>query len=124
MNNVMSLYFINVTNCSKLFNYLLFLVNQRTGLCTAAIFGAWGFCGKGAEACFWAEDIGIKCVKPQGAFREVADEDAAQKLLEKGVIVVPGTALGENGKGHIRISYAVLEGNLRRAIGVMEGVLG
>ncbi len=71
-------------------------------------------------------DIGIKCVKPQGAFYaipEVEDENAAQKLLEKGVIVVPGTAFGEHGKGHIRISYAVSEENLRRAIGVMEGVL-
>ncbi len=71
--------------------------------------------------------MGIDCVKPQGAFYafpEVADEDAPQKLLEKGVIVTPGSAFGENGKGHIRISYAVSEGNLRRAIGVMERVLG
>jgi len=70
--------------------------------------------------------MGIKCVKPQGAFYafpEVGDEDAPQKLLEKGVIVVPGTAFGENGKGHIRISYAVSEENLRKAIGVMERVL-
>ena len=69
---------------------------------------------------------GIKCVMPQGAFYAfpaLDDEDAAQKLLEKGVIVVPGTAFGEHGKGHIRISYAVSEGNLRRAIGVMERVL-
>jgi aspartate aminotransferase len=71
--------------------------------------------------------MGIKCVKPQGAFYafpEVADEDAPRKLLEKGVIVTPGSAFGENGKGHIRISYAVSEGNLRRAIGVMERVFG
>ncbi|MGB8217043.1 MAG: pyridoxal phosphate-dependent aminotransferase [Candidatus Methanoperedens sp.] len=71
--------------------------------------------------------MGVKCVKPQGAFYafpEVTDEDAPQKLLEKGVIVTPGSAFGENGKGHIRISYAVSEGNLRRAIGVMERVLG
>ncbi|MDD5473619.1 MAG: pyridoxal phosphate-dependent aminotransferase [Candidatus Methanoperedens sp.] len=71
--------------------------------------------------------MGIKCVKPQGAFYafpEVADGDAPQKLLEKGVIVTPGSAFGENGKGHIRISYAVSEGNLRKAIGVMERVLG
>ncbi len=72
-------------------------------------------------------DIGIKCVKPQGAFYafpEVEDEGAALKLLEKGVIVVPGAAFGEHGKGHIRISYAVSEENLGRAIGVMERVLG
>ena len=71
-------------------------------------------------------EMGIKCVKPQGAFYafpEVEDEDAPQKLRKEGVLVVPGSAFGENGKGHIRISYATSEGNLRRAIGVMERVL-
>lgn len=70
--------------------------------------------------------MGIKCVKPQGAFYafpEIEDEDAAQKLLEKGVIVVPGTAFGEHGMGHIRISYATSEANLRTALGIMENVL-
>lgn len=71
-------------------------------------------------------EIGIKCVKPGGAFYafpEVEDENAALKLLEKGVIVVPGTAFGEHGKGHIRISYATSAENLRKALGVMERVL-
>lgn len=71
--------------------------------------------------------MGIKCVRPQGAFYafpEVEDEDAPAKLMKNGVIVTPGSAFGKNGKGHIRISYAVSEGNLRRAIGVMERVLG
>lgn len=70
--------------------------------------------------------IGIKCVKPQGAFYafpEVADEDAPQKLLEKGVIVTPGSAFGEKGKGHIRISYATSTENLRKALGIIEKVL-
>jgi aspartate aminotransferase len=71
-------------------------------------------------------DMGIKCVKPEGAFYafpEVEDEEAPQKLLKNGVIVVPGTAFGENGKGHIRISYAISEEKLKRAIGVMGKVL-
>ncbi len=71
-------------------------------------------------------DIGIKCVKPQGAFYafpEVEDEDAALKLLENGVIVVPGTAFGIHGRGHIRISYATSVENLGRALGIMERVL-
>ncbi|MFZ3383639.1 MAG: pyridoxal phosphate-dependent aminotransferase [Candidatus Methanoperedens sp.] len=70
--------------------------------------------------------MGIKCVKPEGAFYafpEVEDEEAPQKLLKNGVIVVPGSAFGENGKGHIRISYATSEENLRRALKVMERVL-
>ena len=39
------------------------------------------------------DSMGIKCVKPEGAFYafpEVEDEDAPQKLLKNGVIVVPG----------------------------------
>jgi len=71
-------------------------------------------------------DIGIKCVKPHGAFYafpEVEDENAALKLLEKGVIVVPGTAFGEHGKEHIRISYAASAENLKKALGIMERVL-
>ncbi len=71
-------------------------------------------------------EIGIKCVKPRGAFYafpEVEDEDAALKLLEKGVIVVPGTAFGIHGRGHIRISYATSAENLRKALGIMEKVL-
>jgi aspartate aminotransferase len=70
--------------------------------------------------------IGIKCVKPEGAFYafpEVEDENAALKLLKNGIIVVPGAAFGQNGKGHIRISYATSAENLRKALGVMEKVL-
>lgn len=70
--------------------------------------------------------MGIKCVKPKGAFYafpEVEDEEAPQKLLKNGVIVVPGSAFGKNGKGHIRISYATSEQNLRRALAVMGKVL-
>jgi aspartate aminotransferase len=70
--------------------------------------------------------MGIKCVKPEGAFYafpEVSDDDAPQKLLKNGIIVVPGLAFGENGKGHIRISYATSEEKLRRALAVMKTVL-
>ena len=70
--------------------------------------------------------MGIKCIKPQGAFYafpEVTDEDAATKLVKEGVIVVPGSAFGENGKGHIRISYSTSIENLKKALGIMERVL-
>ena len=71
-------------------------------------------------------DLGIKCVKPQGAFYafpQVEAEDAPQRLLKNGVVVTPGSAFGENGKGHIRISYAISEEKLKRAIGIMGKVL-
>ncbi|MBE0521453.1 MAG: pyridoxal phosphate-dependent aminotransferase [Candidatus Methanoperedenaceae archaeon] len=70
--------------------------------------------------------MGIKCVRPEGAFYafpEVAGEDAPQKLIENGVIVAPGTAFGKNGKGHIRLSYATSENNIRKALEIMEKVL-
>ncbi|MCX9012310.1 MAG: pyridoxal phosphate-dependent aminotransferase [Candidatus Methanoperedens sp.] len=70
--------------------------------------------------------MGIKCVKPQGAFYafpQVVDENAPQKLIKNGVIVVPGASFGENGKGHIRLAYSTSEENLRKALGVMERVL-
>ncbi len=70
--------------------------------------------------------IGIRCIKPGGAFYafpEVEDEDAAAKLLKRGVIVVPGIAFGENGGGHIRISYATSEENLRKALDIIKEVL-
>lgn len=71
-------------------------------------------------------EMGIKCVKPEGAFYafpEVDDENASQELLKNGVIVVPGEAFGANGKGHIRISYATSEENIRKALGIMGKVL-
>jgi len=70
--------------------------------------------------------MGIKCVKPRGAFYafpEVEDEEAPAKLIKNGVIVTPGSAFGENGKGHIRISYSTSEANLGKALAVMERVL-
>jgi aspartate aminotransferase len=71
-------------------------------------------------------EIGLKCVKPQGAFYafpEVADEDMPAKLIMKGVIVTPGSVFGENGKGHIRISYSTSEEKLRKALGIMASAL-
>ncbi len=70
--------------------------------------------------------MGIKCVKPNGAFYafpEIEDDYAPQKLMKNGVIVVPGSAFGVNGIGHIRISYATSEENLRKALSVMGKVL-
>jgi len=61
------------------------------------------------------EEMGIPCVRPEGAFYAFADisqfgmssYDFAMKLLEaENVAVVPGTAFGECGAGFIRCSYA------------------
>ena len=60
-------------------------------------------------------DIGLKCFEPRGAFyafpsvgvTDLSDEAFAEKLLmEERVAVVPGSAFGECGVGHVRACYA------------------
>ncbi len=60
-------------------------------------------------------DIGLSCVEPQGAFyvfpsikcTGLSSEEFSEMLLkEEKVAVVPGTAFGSCGEGHIRCSYA------------------
>jgi aminotransferase len=60
-------------------------------------------------------DMGLDLVEPQGAFyafpsvrsTTLDDEEFAERLLmEEKVAVVPGSAFGDGGRGHIRICYA------------------
>jgi aminotransferase len=61
-------------------------------------------------------EIGLRCFEPRGAFYcfpEVTDatglddEAFAQELLrEEHVAVVPGSAFGPSGAGHVRACYA------------------
>ena len=69
--------------------------------------------------------IGLVCPKPQGAFyvfpsiknTGYRSLDFAKELLhKKKVAVVPGTAFGPSGEGHIRISYASSFDNLKEAL--------
>jgi aminotransferase len=62
---------------------------------------------------------------PKGAFYAfpdisalgISDEAFAERLLqEERVAVVPGSAFGESGRGHVRICYAVSEEKLREAL--------
>ena len=59
--------------------------------------------------------IGLKCFEPKGAFYIFPDitssgltaEDFAEKLIRaEHVALVPGTAFGKSGTGHVRCSYA------------------
>jgi aminotransferase len=72
-------------------------------------------------------EMGLDMVEPRGAFYAfpsvastgLGDEDFAEKLLiEEKVAVVPGSAFGEAGRGHVRVCYAqkydLLEEALRR----------
>jgi len=68
---------------------------------------------------------GVLCPMPQGAFYAFPDigafgrpaaEVADYLLQEAGVAVLPGTAFGRNGEGHLRLSYANSMANIRRAL--------
>lgn len=66
--------------------------------------------------------IGLKAVRPSGAFYVLMDTApfapdevrVAERLLEAGVAVVPGTDFAA--LGHVRLSYATSEENLRKAL--------
>jgi aminotransferase len=76
-------------------------------------------------------EMGIDCFEATGAFYVFPEspwEDAgafAEALLqEEGVAVVPGTAFGEGGEGHLRCSYATGLSELREAMTRIERFLG
>lgn len=73
--------------------------------------------------------IGLSCFEPEGAFYVfpnvsgfgMTSEEVCEKLLyEFGVAIVPGTAFGDCGEGHARISYAYSVEHITRALERME----
>ncbi len=74
--------------------------------------------------------LGLKAVRPSGAFYVLLDtspfaEDevqAAERLLQAGVAVVPGTDFAAF--GHVRLSYATGEENLKKALERLARLLG
>ncbi len=68
---------------------------------------------------------GVSCFKPEGAFYAfpnisgtgLDEQDLANRLLNQvGVAVLPGTAFGEGGRGHLRLAYTNSEDNIRQAL--------
>jgi aminotransferase len=73
--------------------------------------------------------MGLTCFEPRGAFyafpsiavTSLSDEEFAEKLLhEERVAVVPGSAFGEQGRGHVRACYATSNENIERALEAIE----
>ena len=69
--------------------------------------------------------IGLDCYEPKGAFYAfpsikrtgLSSEEFAERLLmEERVAVVPGTAFGPSGEGHVRCSYATALSQLEEAL--------
>ena len=66
---------------------------------------------------------GFSCIKPRGAFYafpsydlDIPSADLAVKLAHQGVLCSPGTAFGDAGEKHLRISYAASEDNIEKGI--------
>ncbi|WP_407377267.1 pyridoxal phosphate-dependent aminotransferase [Methanobrevibacter sp.] len=68
-------------------------------------------------------DMGYETVNAEGAFYvfpKIDDEDFVMKAADAGVITVTGAAFGENGKGHVRMSYANSYENIKKAMDILE----
>ncbi|MBI2304878.1 MAG: aminotransferase class I/II-fold pyridoxal phosphate-dependent enzyme [Chloroflexi bacterium] len=70
-------------------------------------------------------DIGLSCFEPQGAFYAfpsigvtgLSSEEFAERLLvEEKVAVVPGSAFGAGGEGHVRCCYATSLAEINEAL--------
>ena len=70
-------------------------------------------------------EIGLDCYEPRGAFYAfpsirafgLSSEEFAERLLmEHRVAVVPGSAFGPSGEGHVRCSYATSMVQLEMAL--------
>ena len=70
-------------------------------------------------------ELGMDCFEPYGAFYIFpcikrfgmsSDEFANRLLQEEKIAIVPGTAFGDSGEGHLRVSYAYSLEDLQKAI--------
>ncbi|WP_338737997.1 pyridoxal phosphate-dependent aminotransferase [Haloplanus salilacus] len=74
-------------------------------------------------------DMGLDCFEATGAFYAFPeapydDEQFAEDLLhDQGVAVVPGRVFGEEGHGHLRVSYATGMSDLKEAMTRIEAFL-
>lgn len=73
--------------------------------------------------------IGLTCFEPLGAFYAfpsiactglTSDEFCSKLLFEQQVAVVPGTAFGDSGEGHVRCCYAVSVEKIQEALKRMD----
>lgn len=68
--------------------------------------------------------------KPEGAFYIFPDVseygngmDVATKLIQNGILCVPGSAFGKNGENSVRFSYATKYEDIEKALEIMKNVL-
>jgi len=77
-------------------------------------------------------EIGLSCFEPRGAFYTFpsikttgmsADDFSEKLLMEEKVVVVPGTAFGQCGEGHIRCCYATALSDIEEALNRIDRFL-
>ena len=70
-------------------------------------------------------EIGLDCFEPKGAFYAfpsvrntgMNEYEFADKLLaEEHVAVIPGSAFGQGGEGHVRCAYAASMDSIEKAL--------
>ncbi|WP_339103519.1 pyridoxal phosphate-dependent aminotransferase [Haloterrigena salinisoli] len=68
------------------------------------------------------EDAGLEVPTPAGAFYAMpkVPEGWCDEVLDRGVVVVPGDAFGENGAGYARLSYATGTEELKEALEIID----
>jgi aspartate aminotransferase len=70
-------------------------------------------------------EMGIRFPTPEGAFYAFVPlgKENTKKIIDGGVIVVPGDAFGPAGAEYARFSYATSRENIRNAIERMKPIL-
>jgi aspartate aminotransferase len=74
-------------------------------------------------------EMGLKCEMPEGAFYawpkvEGSSEKWAEKFLEAGVGLTPGSAFGPQSDDHLRMSYASSMDDIKKGLDRMAKILG
>lgn len=75
---------------------------------------------------------GINCLNPGGAFyvfpsikgTGLTSDQVVEKLLEAGVVTLPGHCFGEFGEGYIRLCYATSKENIQEGLNRIQKALG
>jgi aspartate aminotransferase len=72
--------------------------------------------------CKGLADLGFDFPVPDGAFYAFVPmkPDFVQKIIQKGIIIVPGAAFGKNAPGYARFSYATSRENINMALGRIQ----
>ena len=76
--------------------------------------------------CNGLAEMGFHFPAPEGAFYAFVPmkPDLTEKIIESGVVIVPGSAFGTNAPDYARLSYANSRGNLSMALARIRNVLG